>query len=182
MPAKGSHRGSVACRVVVENCVLLNRGCMHEPRAEALFGAAVLSHLLGMFELNCLGVTVESPVEDMADELRTELKRAARSTDAAKTAELRAAKALLGLLGSMDMPCEVEPPLLSVACFTTLGPDHMLSTEPVHYLLGAGLSLSSLRVPGRDVVGWQGLPAWRGVSCGAHAGLRILRAAELPQS
>ena len=95
------------CRVVIENCARLYRGCMHDSRAEALFESVVTSNLLGMFELNCLGVTVESPVEDMADELRTALKRAAGGTDSSRTAQLRNTKALLGLLGSVDMPCEV---------------------------------------------------------------------------
>lgn len=82
---------------------------MHDPRADALFDPMVLSNLLGMFELNCLGVTVESPVEDVVDELRAALKRAAGGTDTVRTAELRNAKALLARLGSVDMPCEVRP-------------------------------------------------------------------------
>lgn len=110
------------CRIVIENCVMLNRGCMHDPRADALFGPMVLSQLLGMFELNCLGVTVESPVEDVADELRAALKRAAGGTDSARTAELRNAKALLARLGSVDMPCEV----LTFVSKTAMHMSHML--------------------------------------------------------
>lgn len=139
---------AAACSVVIENCVLLNRGCMHEPRAEALFEAAVLSHLLGMFELNCLGITVESPVEDMADELRTALKRAMCGTDSAKTAELRNAKALLGMLGSMDMPCEVEPPLLLGVVLHYRRAQRLICTVPMHYLSAAGL-LSTWMMSGK---------------------------------
>lgn len=99
---------------MIENCTRLYRGCMYDERAEALFEPAVTSHLLGMFELNCLGVTVESPVEDVADELRAALKRAAGAAPSERTVQLRHTKALLGLLGTSDMPCEV-PPLATAA-------------------------------------------------------------------
>eukprot|EP00892_Ulva_mutabilis_P003104 jgi/Ulvmu1/12795/UM097_0022.1 len=92
--------------VVIENCARLYRGCMHDARADALFEPAVASHLLGMFELNCLGITVESPVEDVADEMRAALKRATAGAAPGTVAQLRRTKALLGMLGSVDMPCE----------------------------------------------------------------------------
>jgi hypothetical protein len=65
------------CRVVVENCVRLYRGSMHDDRVQALLTPTVVSHLLGAFELNCVGITVESPVEDLLEEVKTAVRRAA---------------------------------------------------------------------------------------------------------
>lgn len=65
------------CSVVVENCVRLYRGSMHDARVESLLTHSVVSNLLGAFELNCVGITVESPVEDLQEELKTAARRAA---------------------------------------------------------------------------------------------------------
>lgn len=62
--------------MVVENCVRLYRGSMHDTRVGELLTAEVVSNMLGAFELNCVGITVESPVEDLSDEVRSAQRRA----------------------------------------------------------------------------------------------------------
>lgn len=50
---------------------------MHDERVEALVAPTVVSNVLGAFELNCVGITVESPVEDLSEEVKTAARRAA---------------------------------------------------------------------------------------------------------
>lgn len=63
--------------MVVENCVRLYRGSMHDAHVEALLTPGVISSVLGAFELNCVGITVESPVEDLSEEVKVAARRAA---------------------------------------------------------------------------------------------------------
>lgn len=55
----------------------LYRGSMHDERVEELLCPDVVSNVLGAFELNCVGITVESPVEDLLEEVKAAARRAA---------------------------------------------------------------------------------------------------------
>jgi hypothetical protein len=83
-----AHACAPRCRVVVSNCAALYRGCMGDSRAGELFQEALVSRVLGAFELNCLGITVESPLEDLQEEVKVARRRASSSADATQAAIL----------------------------------------------------------------------------------------------
>jgi hypothetical protein len=97
--------------VIVENCSRLYDSALRDARYPALFSPDFTAHLLGMFELNCLGITVESPVEDLRDEMRSARKREGGGAEGAATREgFRGAEAVFKMLGSADVPCDVRAP------------------------------------------------------------------------
>lgn len=98
-----------ACRVIVENCTQLNDAVMFDPRFPALFTVNFATSILGMFELNCLGVTVESPVEDLRDEMRSTKKRdGSLGVNVQLKEHFRTTEAIFKLLGTTDVPCDVR--------------------------------------------------------------------------
>lgn len=57
---------------------------MHDDRVDVLHTASIVSNVLGAFELNCVGITVESPVEDLLEEVKVAARRAAGGSCAAQ--------------------------------------------------------------------------------------------------
>jgi hypothetical protein len=101
--------GAVWCRVIVENCAKLYESCLFDSRFPALFTVDFTASLLGMFELNCLGITVESPVEDLRDEIRTTKKRdGSLGVNAELKEHFRMTEGIFKMLGSTDVPCDVR--------------------------------------------------------------------------
>lgn len=108
-------------RVIVDNCAALNKGAMRDdrPAFAMLFDPRLVASVLGMFELNALGITVESPVEDLRDELHEDRRRAGGRRHAVGNeangvdkrpvaANVAAALQLLRDFSTTDVPCDVR--------------------------------------------------------------------------
>ena len=129
---------SPACRVIVENCTKLYVATLYDSRFASLFSVDFAASLLGMFELNCLGITVESPVEDLRDEIRSTKKRDGSLSVNAKLKEhFKSTEAIFKMLGSTDVPVDVRSRLLAqCSCGICAGGGeaaraHMLGTSGV---------------------------------------------------
>lgn len=93
----------------MENCTRLYVATLYDSRFASLFSVEFSAALLGMFELNCLGVTVESPVEDLRDEIRTTKKRdGSLGVNPELKEHFKTTEAIFKMLGSTDVPVDVR--------------------------------------------------------------------------
>jgi hypothetical protein len=99
---------------------------MHDDRVQALLTPTVVSHLLGAFELNCVGITVESPVEDLLEEVKTAVRRAAGGGSSTQ-------RAILEVCSLPPMHAHPVVLRLQLCCGTngTVPPEQMVSQHQV---------------------------------------------------
>jgi len=97
---------------MVSNVAALLRAALNDARFSALCCHDVVAHLMGVSEFNALSVTVESPLEDYFDELKSKASSAAlQQPPSPRTAAVTAAAQRLFevyLERDTDVPCDVR--------------------------------------------------------------------------